>query len=53
MNYSRRVFLGLAGWTVGISSLHSYLNINWNALRNGMRSLDRLETLVVGGLPVT
>lgn len=53
MNYSRRVFLGLAGWTAGVSALHAYLNINWNALRNGLRSLDHLDTLVVGGLPVT
>ena len=53
MNYSRRVFLGAAAWTVGISALHSKLNVNWNALRNSVRSYDRLETLIVGGLPVT
>ena len=53
MNPSRRIFLGAAAWTVGISALHSKLNVNWNALRNDRRSLDRLETLVVGGLPVT
>ena len=53
MNHSRRVFLGAAAWTVGISALHFKLNINWNALRNSFRSRDRLETLFVGGLPVT
>lgn len=53
MKPSRRVFLGAAAWTVGISGLHAKLNVNWTALRNGLRSLDRLQTLVVGGLPVT
>lgn len=53
MNTSRRVFLGVAGWTAGISALHAYLNVNWSALRNSMRSLDRLKTLEVAGLPVT
>ena len=53
MKASRRVFLGAAAWTAGISALHAKLNIDWSALRNGLRSLDRLETLTVGGLPVT
>jgi NitT/TauT family transport system substrate-binding protein len=53
MNYSRRVFLGAAAWTVGISALHFKLNVNWNTLRDSVRSYDRLETLLVGGLPVT
>jgi len=53
MNTSRRVFLGVAGWTAGVSALHGYLNVNWTALRNSMRSLDRIDTLVVAGLPVT
>jgi NitT/TauT family transport system substrate-binding protein len=53
MNHSRRAFLGAAAWTVGISALHAKLNVNWNAIRNGLRSRDRLQTLVVGGLPVT
>ncbi len=53
MNQPRRIFLGAAAWMVGISALHAKLNVNWNALRNGFRSLDRLETLLVGGLPVT
>ena len=53
MNTSRRVFLGVAAWTAGISALHGWLNINWNALRNSVRSRDRLQTLVVAGLPVT
>ncbi len=53
MNTSRRIFLGAAAWTAGISALHGWLNVNWNALRNSLRSRDRLETLVVAGLPVT
>jgi NitT/TauT family transport system substrate-binding protein len=53
MNTSRRVFLGGAAWAAGITALHSYLNVDWNALRNGMRSPERIDTLVVGGLPVT
>ena len=42
----RRVFLGLAAWTAGISALHGYLNVDWNVLRNHLRSRDRLQTLV-------
>ena len=53
MNDTRRVFLGVAAWTAGISALHGWLNINWNALHNSLRSRDRLQTLTVGGLPVT
>src|SRR5689334_10696442 len=53
MHDSRRVFLGVTGWTLGISALHGYLNVNWNALRNSFRSRDQLQTLTVGGLPVT
>ena len=53
MNTGRRVFLGAVGWTAGISALHGRLNVNWSELRNGFRSRDRLETLEVGGLPVT
>jgi NitT/TauT family transport system substrate-binding protein len=53
MNTSRRIFLGVAGWTVGISALHGRLNVNWTALRNSYRSRDRLQTLTVAGLPVT
>lgn len=53
MNTSRRIFLGVGAWTVGISTLHGWLNVNWTALRNSFRSRDRLQTLIVGGLPVT
>ena len=53
MNTSRRVLLGVGAWTVGISTLHGWLNVNWTALRNSLRSRDRLQTLTVGGLPVT
>ncbi len=53
MNDTRRVFLGVTAWTVGISVLHGWLNVNWTALHNSLRSRDRIQTLVVGGLPVT
>ena len=53
MNTTRRVFLGVTAWTAGISALHGWLNVNWTALRNSLRSRDRLQTLVVAGLPVT
>jgi NitT/TauT family transport system substrate-binding protein len=53
VNTSRRIFLGAAAWTAGISALHGWLNINWNALRNSFRSRDQLQTLTVAGLPVT
>ena len=53
MDVSRRAFLGVTAWMGGISALHSYLNVNWTALRNHLRSRDKLETLVVAGLPVT
>ena len=53
MNDTRRVFLGIAGWTAGVSALHASLNVNWAELRNNLRSRDRLQTLTVAGLPVT
>jgi NitT/TauT family transport system substrate-binding protein len=43
----------VTAWTAGISALHGYLNVNWTALRNSLRSRDRLQTLTVAGLPVT
>lgn len=53
MNTTRRVFLGTAAWTGGITALHGYLNVNWTSLRNSLRSRDQLQTLEVAGLPVT
>src|SRR5271170_5886825 len=53
MTTSRRAFLGVTAWMAGISGLHGYLNVNWTELRNSLRSRDRLQTLVVAGLPVT
>ncbi len=53
MTTGRRAFLGLTGWTAGISGLHALLNVNFSGLRDSMRSRDRLQTLVVAGLPVT
>jgi NitT/TauT family transport system substrate-binding protein len=53
MNTTRRVFLGAAACVGGISVLHGTLNVNWTSFRNGFRSRDKLQTLEVGGLPVT
>jgi NitT/TauT family transport system substrate-binding protein len=53
MNTTRRAFLGVTAWTGGISALHAYLNVNWTALRDSLRSRDQIQTLVVAGLPVT
>jgi NitT/TauT family transport system substrate-binding protein len=53
MKTSRRIFLGVGAWTAGLSALHGWLNVDWNALRNSLRSRDQLQTLTVGGLPVT
>jgi NitT/TauT family transport system substrate-binding protein len=53
MNTARRAFLGVAAWTGGITALHGYLNVNWTAVRNSLRSRAELETLIVAGLPVT
>jgi len=53
MTTTRRVFLGVTAWTGGISALHGWLNVNWKALRNSLRSRDSIQTLEVAGLPVT
>lgn len=53
MDIGRRAFLGLTAWTAGISALHAWLNVNFTALRDSLHSRDKLETLVVAGLPVT
>jgi NitT/TauT family transport system substrate-binding protein len=53
MNTGRRIFLGVGAWTATISVLHGWLNVDWHALRNSFRSRAELQTLTVGGLPVT
>ena len=53
MNTGRRVFLGAAGGVAAITALHGWLNVNWTSLRNSFRSRAQLQTLEVGGLPVT
>jgi NitT/TauT family transport system substrate-binding protein len=53
MNTTRRIFLGAAGCVAAVTVLHGWLNVNWTALRNGFRSRAKLQTLEVGGLPVT
>jgi NitT/TauT family transport system substrate-binding protein len=53
MSTTRRVFLGWTAWAGGITALHGWLNVNWTAIRNSLRSRAQLETLIVAGLPVT
>ena len=53
MNTTRRIFFGATAWTAGISALHGALNVNWTEFRNSLRSRGQLQTLIVGGLPVT
>jgi NitT/TauT family transport system substrate-binding protein len=53
MNTTRRAFLGVAGWTTGITALHGWLNVNWTEFSNSLRSRDQIKTLIVAGLPVT
>ena len=53
MNTSRRIFLGVGAWTAAITAAHGWLNVDWGRLRNSFRSRAQLQTLVVGGLPVT
>ncbi len=53
MTNTRRAFLGVTAWTGGISALHGYLNVNFTALRDSLRSRDQIQTLIVAGLPVT
>ena len=53
VNATRRAFFGVTAWTAGISALHGYLNVDWTEFRNSLRSRDKLQTLLVAGLPVT
>ena len=53
MSTGRRAFLGITAWTAGISALHAWLNVNWSEFRDSLRSRGQIETLIVGGLPVT
>jgi NitT/TauT family transport system substrate-binding protein len=53
MKTSRRIFLGAVAWTAVISAAHATLNVDWKRMRNSLHPLGRLETLTVGGLPVT
>jgi len=52
MRPSRRVFLGATGWLASISSLHLWLNFDWEGYRNKQMPKDRRK-LIVGYIPVT
>lgn len=48
----KKVVLGVIGWLVLITALHGYLNVNWDAMLNGLRPPAKRK-IVVAYLPVT
>jgi hypothetical protein len=49
---SRKIFLGLALWIVGITGLHLWLNFSWSVLLND-RLPEHQRKLYVAYIPVT
>jgi NitT/TauT family transport system substrate-binding protein len=52
MSLKRRIILTMVGWLVLISFLHAYLNVNWAAVLNDYRPLQKRK-ITVAYLPVT
>ena len=52
MLLKNKVLLGVIGWLVLITALHSYLNVNWSAVLNDFRPPDKRK-IVVAYIPVT
>ena len=52
MSLKNRILLCAAGWLVLVSSLHSYLNVNWAAVLNDYRPPAKRK-ITVAYLPVT
>jgi NitT/TauT family transport system substrate-binding protein len=52
MRPKTKVLLGVIGWLVLITALHSYLNVNWSAVLNDFRPPDKRK-IVVAYIPVT
>jgi NitT/TauT family transport system substrate-binding protein len=52
MSTRKKVVLALAGWLVVITALHAYLNVNWAAVLNDYRPLEKRK-ITVAYIPVT
>lgn len=52
MNKTRRMIMGLLGWTTIVSILHLRLNLDWSALFNDRLPRDKRK-LNVAYIPVT
>ena len=52
MTLKSKIGLGVFGWVVLISGLHAYLNVNWAAVLNDYRPLEKRK-VTVAYLPVT
>jgi NitT/TauT family transport system substrate-binding protein len=52
MSLKGKIALTVFGWLVLISSLHAYLNVNWTAVLNDYRPLQKRK-ITVAYLPVT
>jgi len=46
------MMLGLAAWTLLVSSAHLWLNVDWDELVNARRPVDQ-RRLMLGYIPVT
>jgi len=52
MKLSRKILLVTAGWLALVSGLHAYLNVNWAAVLNDYRPIERRK-ITVAYIPVT
>jgi NitT/TauT family transport system substrate-binding protein len=52
MSLKRKIALAAFGWLLLISGLHAYLNVNWAAVLNDYRPLEKRK-IIVAYLPVT
>ena len=52
MSLRRKIALAALGWLLLISGLHAYLNVNWAAVLNDYRPLEKRK-ITVAYLPVT
>jgi NitT/TauT family transport system substrate-binding protein len=52
MSIKTKVVLGALGWLALITSLHAYLNVNWAAVLNDYRPVQKRK-ITVAYLPVT
>src|ERR1700723_1140542 len=52
MSLKRKIALGVFGWLLLITGLHAWMNVNWAAVLNDYRPLDKRK-ITVASLPVT